>query len=226
MGEDEVEQELDVWLSNQQAGLYQPASILEELMLLRRMKGVQFEDITNNPLLATMLPPIPQSSKPAIMLNEGVFKPGRLYIPRYPSVKVLQEFQALETNLVTGNVSLQSSTGKSREKELHYVLMTCWATAARASRAVYPPVGGTSQSIIVRRRDFNTKANPGEVLVSDSIIWQATIDINSQCLGFSDLLVQFSPPIKIPFFAEVRLEVAGTLAGYPVMDSYIGMEVA
>jgi hypothetical protein len=189
------------------------------------MKGIEFEDITDDELLASLLPPIPESSRPAIMLGEGIFRAGRLYIPKYPSAKSIIEFKDLVVSLVTDNVSLQTSTGKSREKELHYILITCWSTAARVARATYPPSGGATQSVIVRRRDFDPKANPGNVLVSDSIIWQATIDINSQALGFQDLLVQFSPPIKIPFFSEVRLEILGTTATYPVVDTYVGMMV-
>jgi hypothetical protein len=79
--------------------------------------------------------------------------------------------------------------------------------------------------VIVRRRDFDPKANPGDILTTDTILWQANANINSQALGFNDLLVQFSPPIKIPFYSEVRLEIIGTTAGYPVVDSYIGMDV-
>jgi hypothetical protein len=205
--------------------MYQPASILEEIMLVRRMQGIEFEDITDDELLNARIPPIPEASRPAIMLGEGIFRAGRLYVPRYPSSKSLIEFKDLAVNLVTGNVSLQTSTGKAREKELHYISITCWTTSARVARAPYPPVGGAVQSVIVRRRDFDPKANPGDILTTDTILWQANANINSQALGFSDLLVQFSPPIKIPFYSEVRLEIIGTTAGYPVADSYIGMEV-
>ena len=225
MGDDEVENEPARWLEKNHAGMYQPASLLEEIMLIRRMRGVEFEDITNDALLNARVPPIPESSRPAIMLGEGIFRAGRLYVPKYPSAQSLIEFKDLAVNLVTSDVSLQTSTGKAREKELHYISITCWTSAARTTRAPYPPAAGAAMSVIVRRRDFDPKANPNDILVTDTILWQATVNINSQALGFSDLLVQFSPPIKIPFYSEVRLEISGTTAGYPTVDSYIGMEV-
>lgn len=225
MGDELNEEELARWLEKNHAGMYQPASILEEIMLVRRMQGVEFEDVTDDELLNSRIPPIPEASRPAIMLGEGIFRAGRLYVPKYPAAKSLIEFKDLAVSLVTGNVAHQTSTGKAREKELHYISITCWSTAARVARAIYPPAGGAVQSVIVRRRDFDPKANPGDILVTDVILWQSNGDINSQALGFSDLLVQFSPPIKIPFYSEVRLEITGTTVGYPVVDTYIGMEV-
>lgn len=225
MGDDNDEAELGRWLEKNHAGMYQPASLLEEIMLIRRMNGVEFEDITDDELLNSRVPPIPEASRPAIMLGEGIFRAGRLYVPKYPSSKSLIEFKDLLVDLITADVGLQTSTGKAREKELHYISITCWTTTARSVRATYPPAGGAVQTVIVRRRDFDPKANPGDILVTDVILWQATLNINSQALGFSDLLVQFSPPIKIPFYSEVRLEILGVTAGYPFVDSYIGMIV-
>jgi hypothetical protein len=148
-----------------------------------------------------------------------------MYAPMYRPNPILIEFKDLAVALASTNVSKQTSTGKMRNKELHYVSMTCWTSAARTARAVYPKAGGTAGTIVVRRRDFDPSGNPGGSLITDSILAQIGANVNSYALGFQDLLIQFVPPIKIPFFSEVRLEVAGAESGYPVMDCYVGMMV-
>jgi hypothetical protein len=202
---------------------YQPSDLAAEFELIKELRDVTWEDITNQPDLGNMVATLSDHSRPAIMLNEGVFKAGRLYAPSYKPNPILTEFQDLARNLASGNMALQSSTGKVRNKELHYVSMTCWADAARTTRATYPKSGGTASTIVIRRRDFKKSGNPGGVLETDSILCQISSNINSYALGFQDLLIQIDPPIKIPFFSEVRLEVAGSEAGYPYMDGMLGM---
>lgn len=211
------------WLGDKAVSVHHPNDLAEQISLIQNLPGVLWVDITDNPDFPSDLKPKSNDLRPSILLSEGIFRAGRAYYAKYPSEPDLQEFQDLAVNLATGNVSLQTSTGRARYKELCYVSMTCWQTAARAARSVYPAPGGSNAQIWLRRRDFNKNGPPGGVLVSDSVLCQIAANVNSYALGFHDLLIQIEPNIKIPYYSEVRLEVTGTEGGYPVMDAYLGM---
>lgn len=202
-------------------GVHKITGSQDELDIIKHYPGVEWVDVTSEPDLPSNAIPPDSDSVPFVLLNEPIFKKGRTYAPKTPTAKgVSSEQRNLLIDLtIPGGSITRTNTGYTRFKRLRSFSLTNWADRARTARLAYP--AGTY--IIVKKVLYDRSKPPGQVRLSDVIIFQCDATHQAFLLPFTDLYIGFNPVVDLPFYTDIEIDIASGVAGY--MDIFVDIEL-
>jgi hypothetical protein len=204
-------------------GIHKITGSHDELDIIKHYPGIEWVDVTSEPDLPSNAVPPDSDSEPLVLINERIFKKGRTYAPKTPTARgVSSEQRSLLNDLtVPGITTFNTNTGYTRFKRLRSFSLVNWADPLRSARLAYP--AGPAASIIVYKIVYDRTKPPGNTILTSVIIFQCDATHLATLLPFTDLWIGFGPEVDLPFYADIRITIAGGVPGF--MDILIDIEI-